>query len=156
MAAQPIPNPVAELKAALDVFETSIATPIVPGELAAWIAETIEAWSRAAAQIQHHTAELHPKQFEEIADQDSELLSRIDLMKAEDVAIETERVALGQAIARLDQLGPIMELDEGKATRVIEKAVNGATQFTARVRKQAIAVQAWYVEAFQRDRGVVD
>jgi hypothetical protein len=149
-------QPEVELKSALDVLETSIATPIVAGDLATWIDDVKNSWSHATAQIEHHIDDLHPRQFDQIVQQDPELLPRVDALKAEDASIRSHCRALGQTVARLAQHVPSLEPDEEKAMKFTKGFVDEATQFIARVRKQAVALQTWYVEAFQRDRGAVD
>ena len=156
MNADNSPQPEAELKTALDVLETSIATPIVAGDLAAWIGDVEQSWSDAAAQIHCHVQQMHPRQFEEIAEQDLELLPQIDMLKAEDAAIERQREKLSQEVTRLAQHLPRLEPDEEKAMKHTKSFVDEVTRFIARVRKQAVGIQTWYVEAFNRDRGAVD
>jgi hypothetical protein len=156
MQAQQTPQPEAKLKSALDALETSIATPIVAGDLAAWIDEVTRSWAVAAAQIHDHVNELHPRQFEDIAEQDPELLPRVDALKAEDAAIEAQGDKLSHAVVRLAQHVPRMEPDEEKAMKFTKSFSDELTLFIVRVRKQSVAVQTWYVEAFNRDRGTVD
>jgi hypothetical protein len=145
-----------ELKAALDGLETNAATPIIAGDLTQWIDEIRESWERAAELIHLHINELHPKQFKEMVDQDPELLARVDVLKLEDTYIESKCVSLGQAIRRLAEQAPTLEPDEAKAARVALNVVDKAIELTTRVRKQMVAIQTWYIEAFQRDRGAVD
>ena len=149
-------NPESELKAALEVLETSIATPIVPGELATWLADLQHAWAEAAAQVHFHVKHLHPRQFEEIAEQDPELLPRIELLKAEDAAIEEERGKLNDRVVRLVEHAPQIEPDEEKVKSHLKGVIDDATALIVRVRKQTVALQTWYMEAFNRDRGAVD
>lgn len=149
-------NPEGELKSLLDAFETNLVTPIVSGELASWIDEVQTAWTETTAQVHYHTTHLHPRQYEEIAKQDPELLPRIELLKAEDAAIEDQREKLNQVVVRLSQHAPKLEPDEEKAQKHTKSLIDDGTAFVARVRKQGVAVQTWYVEAFTRDHGAVD
>jgi hypothetical protein len=156
MQAQHSSQPDAELKSALDALETSVATPIVAGDLAAWIDDVKNSWTRAATQIKDHIDDLHPRQFAEIAEQDPELLPRVDALKAEDASIKVQLIKLDSSVARLAQHVPRLEPDEEKALRYTKGFVDESMLFISRVRKQAVALQTWYVEAFQRDRGAVD
>jgi len=149
-------NQESELKAALDVLETSIATPIVPGALATWLADVQHAWAEAAAQVHFHVKHLHPRQFEEIAQQDPELLPRIELLKAEDAAIEEERGKLSERVVRMVEHAPQLEPDEEKAQRHLKGMIDDVSALILRVRKQTVALQTWYMEAFNRDGGAVD
>jgi hypothetical protein len=149
-------NPEAELKIAIDAFETNLVTPIVSGELAAWVDHLRNAWTEAASQIHYHVKHLHPRQFEQIAKQDPELLPRLELLKAEDRAIEEQRDRINQLVTRAAEHVPMLEPDEEKAQKYTKSLIDDGTSFVTRVRKQCVAVQTWYVEAFTRDHGAVD
>src|SRR5947207_16028706 len=149
-------NPPYELKIALANFETSLVTPIVYGELSAWVEEVEKTWREASAQIHYHIKHLHPRQYDEIAKQDPELLPRIELLKAEDEAIEQQREQFSTTVSRVAQHAPKLEPDEENAQKYTKTLADEGTAFLARIRKQEVAVQTWYVEAFNRDRGAVD
>ena len=145
-----------DLKVAIDQFETNLVTPIMPGELASWAEQVHSAWTEAATQIQHHVKHLHPRQFEAIAEQDPELLPRVELLKAEDEAIEDHLASFSQAVAQTAEHASKLEPDVEKAQKHIQSLIDDGLSFLARVRKQSVAVQTWYVEAFNRDKGAVD
>jgi uncharacterized protein (DUF3084 family) len=145
-----------DLKTALTKFETSLLSPTVSGELATWLEEVQKSWEEASAQIHYHVKHLHPRQFDEISKQDPELLPRIEQLQAEDAAIEQQRAQLSQSIGRVGQHAPKLEPDEEKAQKYTKTIVDHGTAFLTQVRKQEVAVQTWYVEAFNRDRGAVD
>lgn len=149
-------NPEAELKHAADAFETSLVRPLVSGELAPWIQEVQTAWKEAAAQIHYHAKHLHPRQYEAIAKQDPELLPRIETLRAEDSALEEQRELIHQSVTRIAEHAPKLEPDEEKAQKHIRSLVDDGMKFVTRVRKQSVAVQTWYIEAFNRDVGAVD
>jgi hypothetical protein len=145
-----------DLKLVLAAFETSLATPIVSGELPRWIEEVQHAWEHTSAEIHDQVKHLHPRQFEQISSQDPELLPRVEQLKAEDEAIEQDRERLNQAVRRVSQHAPKMEPDEEKAQKYTKSLVDEGMAFIARVRKQEVALQTWFVEAFNRDGGAVD
>jgi uncharacterized coiled-coil DUF342 family protein len=145
-----------DLKAVLTEFETSLLTPTISGELASWLEEVQKTWEEASAQIHFHVKHLHPRQYDEISKQDPELLPRIDQLRAEDEVIEQQRAQLAQSIGRVGQHALKMEPDEEKAQKHIKVIVDVGTAFLIQVRKQEVAVQTWYVEAFNRDGGAVD
>ncbi len=145
-----------ELKAALDAFERSLETPIISGELSPWLVDVQKTWSEAAAQTHFHTKHLHARQYEEIAKQDPELLPRLDLLKTEDTAIEQLRDQLNQTVIRVGQHAPSFEPDEEKSQKFTKSLIDDGLAFVTRVRKQSVAVQTWYIEAFNRDGGSVD
>ena len=145
-----------DLITALTTFETSLLSPTVSGQLAPWLEEVQKSWEEASAQIHFHVKHLHPRQYEEISKQDPELLSRIDQLRAEDEAIEQQRAQLSQSIGRVEQHVPKMGSDEEKAQKYTKAIIDAGTAFLIQVRKQEVAVQTWYVEAFNRDGGAVD
>ncbi len=156
---QPPPDarsPERELKFALEAYEEALLTPLVSGDLPAWAEHVKSAWDEASSQIRCHVTQLHARQYDEIAAQDPELLPRIDLLRQEDGAIEQQRNELNVVVVRVTTLVPDLEPDEGKAARITQELIDLAIQFIARVRKQSLAVQTWFSEAFTRDRGAVD
>jgi hypothetical protein len=118
--------------------------------------EVEKSWEEASAQIHFHVKHLHPGQYEEISKQDPELLPRIEQLQAEDESIEQQRAQLSDSIGRVGQHAPKLEPDEEKAQKYIRTLVDQGTAFLTQVRKQEVAVQTWYVEAFNRDGGAVD
>ncbi len=145
-----------DMKTVLTTFETSLLTPTVSGELAPWLEEVQKSWDEASVQIHYHVKHLHPRQYDEISKQDPELLPRIEQLQAEDEAIEQQRAQLSQSIERMGQHVPKMEPDEEKAQKHTKAIIDSGTAFLTQVRKQEVAVQTWYVEAFNRDGGAVD
>jgi seryl-tRNA synthetase len=145
-----------DLKAALTTFETSLLAPTISGELTPWLDEVQKAWNEASAQIHFHVKHLHPRQYDEISKQDPELLSRVEQMQAEDAAIEQQRAQLSLSIGRVAEHAPKMEPDEEKSQKYTKAIIDAGTALVMQVRKQDVAVQTWYVEAFNRDGGAVD
>jgi hypothetical protein len=146
-------NSETDLREALASFETNVATPIVSGELSDWTDKMQKAWSEASAQVHYHVKHLHPRQYQEIAKEDPALFQQVELLKAEDEAIEHEREKLHQNVARVATRAPQVEPDEGKANNYVQTLIDEAMAFIMRARKQEVAVQTWYVEAFNRERG---
>jgi hypothetical protein len=145
-----------DLRPALAAFETSLETPVVSGELAAWVEEAQKTWTEASAQIHYQLKHLHPRQYEQMAKADPELLPRIESLKTDDELIEQDREKLNQIVSRTAQHVPKLEPDEEKGQRHIKKLIDDGLAFVGRVRKQEVAIRTWFVEAFNRDRGPVD
>jgi hypothetical protein len=145
-----------DLKLALSEFETSLGTPIISGELADWVDAVKKTWNEASAQVHYYLKHLHPRQFEQIGNEDPELLPRVEQLQAEDAAIEGAREKLGATVKRTAEHVPKLEPDEDKAQQHIKKLIDEGLAFIARVRKHETAIQTWYIEAFTRDRGAVD
>jgi hypothetical protein len=145
-----------DLKTALTAFETSLSTPIVSGELASWVGEVAKAWKTASATIHDCMTVVHPRQYEEMAEEDLELLPQIERLKAEDEAIERERERIGNMVERDAQHVPKLEPDEAKAQKHVQNLIDEGLAFVMRARKQEVALETWLVEAFNRDRGTAD
>jgi hypothetical protein len=146
-------SPEADLKTVVDAFETSLVRPIVSGEMTPWLDEVNQAWTKAGAQIHYHAKHLHPRQYDAIAKQDAELLPRVDLLRTEDAALEEQRERINQSVIRVTQHVPKLDPDEEKAQKFIKSLIDDGMAFITRVRKQSVAVQTWYSEAFNRDSG---
>jgi hypothetical protein len=144
------------LKSALIGFETSVATPVVSGELMPWLDSVRATWATLSHHLVDDRDHNHPAQFEQIGSADPELLPRVEQLQEEDAAIEEDRQMLDQAISRSTAHIPKMEPDEEKAEQHIKKLIDQGMAFVARVRKQEVAIQTWFIEAFNRDRGAVD
>jgi len=145
-----------DLRTALSALETSLATPLISGELADWLAVVADSWATAKQQVQHHSEVEHPSQFQQIGSEDPELLPRVEQLQAEDAAIQQDCQALDHSVSRIASHAPKLETDEEKAQHHIKKLVDEGMAFVTRVRKQEVALQTWFVEAFNRDRGAVD
>jgi hypothetical protein len=146
-------NSETELREALASFETSVATPIVSGELPDWTDKVQKAWSEASAQVHYHVKHLHPRQYQEISSEDPALFQQVELLKAEDETLEQQREKLNQKVTSVTTHAPKLEPDEGKANNHVQSLIDEGLAFVVRARKQEVAVQTWYVEAFNRERG---
>ena len=145
-----------ELKTALSAFETSLATPVVSGELTEWLDTVKQSWAEVLAKSHYQTKHEHPRQFEQISKQDPELLPRVEQLQAEDDAIEHDGETLSQIVSRTTAHAPKLEPDEEKAQHHTKRLVDEGMAFIVRMRKQEVAIQTWFVEAFNRDRGAGD
>ena len=146
-------NPEGELRAALTAFETSVTTPVVSGELPDWVENVQKTWAEASSQVQRHLTEFHPRQYQQISQEDPALLNEIEKLKAEDDELLKLFSKLDQLVGRVAQHVPAVEPDEGKADSIVKTLVDEGIEFVTRVRKQEVAVQTWFVEAFNRERG---
>lgn len=149
-------TPERELREALETFETALATPVVAGELASWSDGAQKAWNELSVQIHYHLGHLHPRQFQQIAGEDPEMHACVEKLKAEDAKVEQDREALGRIVTRVAAHAPKFERDEEKIRQHTQHLIDTGLAFVARIRKQEIAIQTWFMEAFNRDRGVAD
>jgi hypothetical protein len=145
-----------ELKTALSAFETSLETPVVSGELTEWLDAVKQAWAELSAKVHYQAKHDHPRQYEQMSKEDPELLPRVEQLQAEDAAIEQDREKLNQLVSRTTAHAPKLEPDEEKAQHHTKKLIDDGMAFVTRVRKQEVAIQTWFVEAFNRDLGTAD
>jgi hypothetical protein len=152
------PQPATEdtLKSALSALETSLATPLVSGELSDWLEAITNSWKTASAALQPYLEHEHRSQLEQIGNADPEMLPRVEQLQAEDCAIERDRQSFDHALSRTAAHLPKLEPDEEKAQQHVKKLIDEGLAFVTRVRKQEVALQTWFVEAFNRDRGAGD
>jgi hypothetical protein len=141
------------LREALAAVETSVTTPVVSGELPDWSDKVRKAWAELSPLVQEHAKQLHPEQYVEITAADAALLRQVELLRAEDEEIEKDRRRLEQTMTRMTELLPKFEPDEAKAQPHIQELMDQSIGFVMRVRKQEVAVQTWFAEAFNRERG---
>lgn len=150
------PDPKAELLITLEAWETALDTPVVSGELQAWMEQVQSAWQDVASKVEQHAGELHPRQLKQIADQDPELIPQVEKLKAEDEEIQKDRESLERRLSTLAEHAPDFEPNEEKIKQHVEALAKHGISFVNRVRKQEVALDTWFMEAFQRDRGVAD
>ena len=141
------------LRDALTAFETSVTSPVISGELSDWMEKVKKSWSQASSQITRHVRQLHPQQYHEISEADAALFHQVELLSAEDEAIAQDLEKLGQTVSRMAEHLPKLEPDEAKAQPHIQKLAEEGIALVTRVRKQEVAVQTWFAEAFNRERG---
>jgi hypothetical protein len=146
-------NPEIVLRDALTAFETSVTTPLVSGELSDWIEKVKKTWATLSTQITEQLNNFHPQQYQEISEADAALFRQVELLKAEDEAIAQDREKLNQTMSRMAEHLPKMEPDEAKAQPHVQNLMDQSIALVARVRKQEVAVQTWFAEAFNRERG---
>jgi hypothetical protein len=149
-------EPAQKLKAALDRFETCLDTPVMAGELIGWVDALQAAWSDFTIHVRQHLVELHPRLYQQIANQDPELLPRTEKLRAEDAEIAQERDTYDRLLHHFAEHAPKFEPDEEKIASQATSLVDKGIALVNRVRKQEVAVQTWFVEAFTRDCGVAD
>jgi hypothetical protein len=145
-----------EFRAALDQLETSLSTPIVAGELVDWAKVVQDSWQNASDQICRQLTDVHPRQYQEMADADPEMLACVEKLQAEDREIDEERDSFHRHLARVVEHAPKFERDEEKIRDYTTSLIDAGLALIQRARKQEVALQTWFVEAFNRDRGVAD
>jgi transcriptional regulator of aromatic amino acid metabolism len=144
------------LEEALDAVEAALEKPVVPGELQSWLENASAAFSNLEAPLRDRIAETHSKQFTEISEQDTEMLQRVERLREEDVKLLEQYNRLARQVAGIDFK---LEEDHQTETRldpIVDRMADHGLKLVIDIRKQESAITTWYVEAFQRDRGIAD
>ncbi|REK18789.1 MAG: hypothetical protein DWQ37_03000 [Planctomycetota bacterium] len=148
------PKPLGEV---MSLLERRLETPIVPGELSAWLASASEAFDQVEPLLRAHIEKDHAEQLKEIRNQDAELAHRVSQLREEDARILAEFGVLRQELASLAKQGEQTPVPKsGPAYDAAEKMADRGLKLAVAFRKQEAAIATWFVEAFQRDRGPVD
>ena len=140
----------------LSAFESQLHIPVIPGELQSWAEAAADALSTLAPLIRHQINEHHREQFRDIRSEDAGLAARIDRLEIEDKSVIAELDELQHLCDRLCERAGQIEPDEQRVKHAVNDLINKGISLVLRVRKQEMAIQTWFVEAFSRDRGKVD
>ncbi|MEQ8786933.1 MAG: hypothetical protein RIC55_11565 [Pirellulaceae bacterium] len=144
------------LEAALDVLEAALEKPLVPGELQSWLEYAGQAFSKLEDPLRAHIEQEHSQQFADISKQDAEMLQRVEQLRAVDQQLLEQYDRLARQVDGIDTK---LEEDHETETRldpIVERFADHGLKLVIDIRKQESAVTTWYLEAFQRDRGVAD
>jgi len=145
-----------ELQTALELFETCLVTPLVPGEIESWSESLNSACYQALPLWKQEIEKEHPAQFKQIRKEDPEMSTRVENMQAEDAEISCQFDAVCQDVANFVKRAPLMVEDEGRFKPAMEELVKNGLALVIRIRTQQQALRTWFVEAFDRDRGTAD
>jgi septal ring factor EnvC (AmiA/AmiB activator) len=144
------------LPEALDQLESYLELPVVPGEAENWLGAVRQACDDVS---EHLVKEIHGPHADLLAKtqrQDPALAPRVEEMHQTDQQLLEECQALQRTIERLTDMAAKTESDEARLEPWFKELTDSALTFILDVRKQEAAVTTWYMEAFNRDRGVGD
>lgn len=141
---------------ALTSLETTLATPIVSGELVEWARNADSALRNFLLRWLERRDVTHHQTFEQIGEEDPELLGRVEQLEQEDDQITRTGQQLASRAASLAETSEAAERNETKLSTQALKLADDGLVWLAHVRRQEVAVQAWLTEATHRDRGAVD
>jgi hypothetical protein len=144
-----------EFDKTLGTFESQLATPLVPGEVLQWATATEKAAAELRSALEARRDE-YQAQLKEIAKQDAEMLRRVEQLQILRDAVFAKFDQIDRLIAAIKKPVDIDEDREAKMRSAIEKVATDGLALAIDVRKLDREIATWYVEAFQRDRGVVD
>lgn len=145
-----------DLLAALDRLESALETPVVPGELPDWFDRVRETCAEAGSELEIDISGPHEELFAEILAQDMALAARVEAMKENDQRLLKMHHDLSAAIEQLCDRAEAVEPHESKIDQQTTRIIDEGLAFVLEARKQEKAIEAWYVECFNRDRGVAD
>ena len=145
-----------DLHSALEALEASLEAPVVPGELESWIRTVQESWTGMAAILAIELEQRHPEQLDEIASQDDEMLPQVEKLREEDQFIMEQFEEVSRLVQQLADRAPKIEPHEQRADQAVQKLIDDGIGLIVRTRKQEAALKTWFVEAFNRDRGIAD
>ncbi|MBW3597283.1 MAG: hypothetical protein KY475_08415 [Planctomycetes bacterium] len=145
-----------QLAEALETLEQRLETPIVPGELRDWIEEAAEAADRVETLLKSQLNDTHGKLLAEIREQDEGLAPRVEQLQEDDARLREQLAEVVQIAHALRNAEDRVEPDEQLASEATSELVDKGLELVIAARKQETAIATWYVESFERDRGVVD
>lgn len=133
-----------------------LQTPLVPGEMEAWVAAVREACDDAGALLRHRIEFVHPAEYAQIVKEDPELFRQVDQMKEGDRQSLEQLEAFAGRLGQLGQAAPRCEPDEQRLDKTLSTLIDNGLALVMHAQKQEVARRTWLVEAFNRERGVGD
>lgn len=137
-------------------FEAAILTPVVGGELKAWITGVREAaatfgldWTRYLRSVLH-------MQYDEIAKADPELLHQVDQMVAADEQLLEDYARFHESLQELAARANKVVSHESRLDASRQELERAGIDLVVRIKRQQAAATTWLSEAHYRDRGVAD
>lgn len=146
----------ADLREALETWELTLETPVVPGELRYWSDAVYEGFQKVECALRPKLDQVHRDQFKKIRKEDLALAKRVEQLQADDDEIRKQLAYVSERIEALRRKAPTAEPDELKAKKEHDGLADDALGLVIRIRKQETAIGTWLTEAFSRDRGDVD
>jgi len=145
-----------EFTRALSALETTLETPVIPGEFEFW-AKRVRMQTDDVERL--FRTVITPEQvalLQEIEDTDPELLHRVESLRKQQDDIQD---AFGDFIVLTENAIPKTELrehNEGSVETLAKRVAQDGLNLVISLRKHALAVTTWFNEATLRDRGVQD
>lgn len=146
---EPLTDPLCRL-------ETALGTPPVPGELRTWATTLRKTFDETTRDILQQIDTVHPAQFQEIEDTNSELLARVEGLREEDRKNRDTCRSLAVQFAELEASAVRAGADEKQVIEQQQKLLEEGLRFVMNVRRQETAIRTWTEEAFDRDSGMGD
>lgn len=145
-----------DFRTAVESLETCLMTPRVPGELVGWVDAVQTALKNVGKALTPQIECEHHALFEQITSEDPELHTRIDSIKAGDEQSQSELNTLQDRVTALQKGVPQVEPDEARLETELRSFIESGLSFVLHLRKQEVAIDTWFKEAFNRVRGIGD
>jgi len=138
-------------------FETALETPIISGELMNWAETANHACEELGKILCSDLQDQHAEVFTRILKEDNEMGSRVERLRGIDQELRNgDLVGVQRSLNLVLERATAVEPDESKLTDQLDKTVAQALTFVIKARTQETAISTWFMEAFNRDRGVGD
>ncbi|QDS92827.1 hypothetical protein FF011L_15760 [Roseimaritima multifibrata] len=137
-------------------YEQRLEIPVVPGELIDWLDAVSRVATDVAVDFRQRLRKAHAELFAVILERDLALAARVEEMKHEGVRLAQQARRIANAFERLAKDCRAEEPDEANLLEEVQRYSAEALSMIIGVRKLDSAVTTWYMEAFDRDRGIVD
>lgn len=145
-----------QTKEQLSALEEVLAEPLVPGELTEWAAAVASATIKVEETLDRELRQLRPQQYETILREDAALAPRVEEMQRADNANILAARRLAKQLSTISEHAAQQQAAETAFQERVNDLVETGLRLVVDVRKQEAAVDTWFQEAFQRDRGVGD
>ncbi len=146
-----------EFLMALQNLETSLATPVVSGEMLEWVTTARLACEHVGVLLLRDIPSAHANLYIRIVEADPELNSRVEQLRAADRQLAlVDLVGVTASFRNLLDQTRSAEQDEARVRQLREDVVRQAIAFVISARTQETAIGTWFSEAFYRDRGFGD
>lgn len=145
-----------ELLDRLIIFERELQEPLIPGEVASWVARVHEVAETLENYLETRFADRHEQLFHEIGEEDPGQHPRIEELRESDQVLLEQFREWRMKLKRLDDHSEALEPEEKIRTEVLPRLGDAGLNFVALLRGQEVQLVAWLSESLCRDRGEVD
>ncbi|MDX1926620.1 MAG: hypothetical protein SFV81_08885 [Pirellulaceae bacterium] len=141
----------------LSDLETTLATPVMSGELADWLTNTLRDCERVKSMLVGEVREIHTALFSSILRENVNLSAQVEKLRAEDLRIlHSECTEVLATLTHIQSEARLASKDEAKLSEAIASVSQKAIGFVVAARGQETAISTWLSEAFNRDLGSGD
>lgn len=144
------------LEATLARLETALLSPVISGELKAWLNNVRQA---AATFAMDWTRYLHTTlhvQYAETMQSDPELSANVEKLIRADSELLVELAQFHEALQRIERQAAEIQWQEAKLEPERRRLEETGLGLILSIKRQRAAAETWLVESLYRDRGVKD